>query len=121
MNIHLKILGWLYIVLGVVSITATLFFAYAIFFAGPGTFSPDVQKILVDAGYGTILLALLAVASFGTLLTGWALLKMHAFARTLALVFGLLGILDFPFGTMLGVYTLWVLSRSDTIEAPKKL
>ena len=113
MNFHLKILGWLYLVMGVLSLVATMYFGYAIFGHTSGSFSPEVQKILIDAGYGTILLGLLAFASIGTLLTGYALLKMHRFARVLARVFAILGLLDFPLGTMLGVYTLWVLGRPE--------
>lgn len=111
MNVHLRILGILYVCMGVISVLASAYFAYAIYGAGAGSFSPDVQRVLIEAGYGTFLLALLLFASVGTLLTGYALLKMHKFARVLARVFAILGLLDFPLGTMLGVYTLWVLSR----------
>ncbi len=112
MNIHWKILGWLYLSLGALSFFATCYFAYAIYSAGPGSFSPDVQRILIEGGYGTVLLILLAIASVGTLLTGWALLIMHRFARTFATIVAILGIFDVPFGTMLGIYTLWVLSQT---------
>ena len=116
MNLHLKILGWLYLVMGGLSFVAALYFANGIYGHGFGSFSPEVQKILIDAGYGTLLLGLLAFASVGTLLTGYALLKMHRFARLLARAFAILGLLDFPLGTMLGVYTLWVLSQNKEGE-----
>lgn len=111
MNIHLKILGILYLCMGIVSTLATLYFAYAIYGNSIGSFSPDVQRILIDAGYGTLLLVLLGFASIGTLMTGYALLKMHRYAFLLAKIFAILGLLDFPLGTMLGIYTLWVLGR----------
>ncbi len=108
---HFRILAWLYLVMGILSLIATGWFVYAIEGSGPGALRPDVQNILIDSGYGTGLLVLLGFAAVGTLLTGYALLKMHRFARTLARVFAILGLLDFPLGTMLGVYTLWVLGR----------
>jgi len=40
---------------------------------------------------------------------GWGLLQRAPWARTLALVMNSLAILYIPFGTMLGIYTLWVL------------
>jgi hypothetical protein len=119
MNIHLRILGWLYSVMGIVSLIATGYFTYALYGAGPGGFSPEVQRILIDAGYGTLLLWLLAFASLGTLLTGWALLRMHRFARTLAYVFAVLGLIDFPLGTMLGVYTIWALRQTKPEQSPE--
>ncbi len=111
MSRHLKILGILYVSMGVVSSLATAYFVYAITGKGAGSFSPDVQHVLIDAGYGTFLLAILALASIGTLVTGYALLKMHRFALALARVFAIFGLFDFPFGTMLGIYTLWVLDQ----------
>ncbi len=113
MNIHLKILGWIYLVIGALTFVSMCLFIYALYAtSGPFTFSPDVRGILLS-GYGkSVILVLMGVASVGTFLTGWALLKAHKYARTLALIFAILGILDFPFGTMLGVYTLWVLSQT---------
>jgi hypothetical protein len=43
------------------------------------------------------------------LITGWGLLQREPWARTLAIVLGFLSLLDMPFGTALGIYTLWVL------------
>ena len=41
--------------------------------------------------------------------TGWGLLARQSWARMLALILGCLSLLDVPFGTALGIYTLWVL------------
>jgi hypothetical protein len=48
-------------------------------------------------------------------LTGIALLRRERWGRTLALVVAILSLIKFPFGTALGIYTLWVLlpTRSD--------
>ncbi|HUI76563.1 MAG TPA: zinc ribbon domain-containing protein [Bryobacteraceae bacterium] len=43
------------------------------------------------------------------LVTGWGLLQREPWARTLAIVMGFLHLLNMPFGTALGIYTLWVL------------
>ena len=40
---------------------------------------------------------------------GWGLLKMEPWGRTFALVMAFLDLIHFPFGTALGVYTLFVL------------
>ncbi len=113
MNRHFRILAWLYLAMGALSVVATCWFVYAMYFTGPWTLAPDTQRILIDAGYGTFLLWLLALVSVGMLLTGYAFLKMHRFAKSLALVFAILGIFDFPLGTMLSLYTLWVLHHAE--------
>ena len=46
---------------------------------------------------------------------GWGLLQKQSWARTLGMVLGAFSLLDPPFGTALGIYTLWVLlpARSE--------
>src|SRR5690348_14834146 len=51
------------------------------------------------------------IAGFAVLeiFTAWGLFERRPWARILALVLGILALLRFPFGTALGIYTLWVL------------
>jgi len=42
-------------------------------------------------------------------LCGWGLLQKQSWARTLGIVLAAFSLLDPPFGTALGIYTLWVL------------
>ena len=44
---------------------------------------------------------------------GAGLLMRQPWARMLAIVFGALSLLDIPFGTALGIYTLWVLAPAE--------
>jgi hypothetical protein len=44
---------------------------------------------------------------------GWGLLQHASWARILTLVLGFLSLLNDPFGTALGIYTIWVLLSSD--------
>jgi len=44
------------------------------------------------------------------LLLAWGLFERQPWARALGLVLGILALLRFPFGTALGIYTLWVLA-----------
>lgn len=45
---------------------------------------------------------------------GWGLLTRQSWARAFALVFGGLNLMDLPFGTALGIYTLWVLLPTES-------
>ena len=51
---------------------------------------------------------LLAFGAAG-IVAGWGLLTRQSWARMLAIVLGFLNLIHVPFGTALGVYTLWVL------------
>jgi hypothetical protein len=50
----------------------------------------------------------LAKAAVG-FMAGWGLMHREPWARVLALVLGFVSLFNIPFGTILGVYTLWVL------------
>jgi hypothetical protein len=58
---------------------------------------------LAFAGFWVGMFAVLEVV------VAWGLFERRQWARVLALVLGFLALLRFPFGTALGIYTLWVL------------
>jgi hypothetical protein len=45
---------------------------------------------------------------------GWGLLRRESWARIVALIGGFLALFHPPFGTALGIYTLWVLLPSES-------
>ena len=51
----------------------------------------------------------LAIFGIGHLVLAWGLFQREPWARVLGLVLGILALLRPPFGTALGIYTLWVL------------
>jgi zinc-ribbon domain len=53
-------------------------------------------------------------------LTGWGLLQRESWARMLALILAFVGLINVPFGTALGVYTLWVLLPAHAEEEYQK-
>jgi len=60
-------------------------------------------------GMLTIVGWVLLAGSILGLVTGWGLLQQEPWARTLAIVMACLNMIHMPFGTALGIYTLWVL------------
>ncbi len=56
------------------------------------------------------------LAMFGVLhlVLAWGLFERESWARMLGLVLGFLALLRIPFGTALGVYTLWVLLPEES-------
>lgn len=49
------------------------------------------------------------IVALGGMLVGWGLIKFQPWARMAAIVLGIVSLLHPPFGTALGIYTLWVL------------
>ena len=65
------------------------------------------------------LAALLLVGMLGRPLSGlagWGLLTRKPWARILAIVVGILNLVNFPIGTAIGLYTLWVLMQPAATE-----
>ena len=56
-----------------------------------------------------VFLAMLALLG---IIRGWGLLAQKDWARVLVIVLGMLHLVDFPFGLVLGVCTLWALLRN---------
>jgi len=65
------------------------------------------------AGFVHVILSVvgwvLLAGSILGLVAGWGLLEREPWARTLAIVMACLNLVHIPFGTALGIYTLWVL------------
>ena len=64
--------------------------------------------VLYSIGGVAFLIAALCFAA------GWGLLKTRPWARGLAIVLGAISLLHPPFGTALGIYTLWVLLSGNS-------
>lgn len=110
---HIRLLGILWIALSAFRLIPAL---VLLFIANPGlhVFPPDVPDF-VPTLLQVIGVGLLVAAGIG-ILTGWGLLERSPWARMLAIVLGCVSLLDMPFGTALGVYTLWVLLPAKSEE-----
>jgi hypothetical protein len=62
--------------------------------------------------FGGVIMSTFAIVAVAQLVAAAMLLKGHAGARPWVIGFGILHLLNFPFGTALGVYTLWALLRN---------
>jgi hypothetical protein len=74
----------------------------------PGAFPQHFLGIL------GLISGLWAVTGLVGIVVGWGLLTWQPWARILAIVFGCLALIHIPFGTALGIYTLWVLLPAES-------
>lgn len=118
MATHVKVLGVLYIVFGIFwALMAALMlfvFAGAAGIAGAAA-DPDAWIAVPILGItGTALVLFFLVLSVPGIIAGVGLLKFRPWARILAIVIAILNLLNFPFGTIIGIYALWVLFSKET-------
>jgi hypothetical protein len=114
---HLRLLGIFWLAASALSIIPA--FVLLTFFR-PGVYDfPEmpgfVHHLLVFIG-----MMLLAHAVLG-IMTGWGLLEHQPWARMLAIVLGCFSLLNMPFGTALGIYTLWTLLPAKSEEEYRQL
>jgi hypothetical protein len=119
MATHVKVLGILYILFSALSLFAALFLMLAVSAASgivATTADPhDAAIALPIIGIsGTALVAFLLLVAAPGLIVGVGLLKYRPWARILGIALSALNLIHIPFGTMLGIYGLWVLLNKET-------
>lgn len=112
MEKHITILGALYIAFGALGALAALLVFVSI--VGGGLMSRDAEAMAITAGVGTVVATLLLLLSLPGIIGGFGLLKRKSWSRILVMILACLNLLNIPFGTALGIYTLWALTRPET-------
>jgi hypothetical protein len=111
LQLHVTILGWLYIVGNAIFLLIGAFVFMLL--AGIGVASGDSQAMAILSIVGTVVGALLAVLAIPGLVAGYGLLARKAWGRVLAIVVGILGLINFPVGTAIGIYAILVLLQEE--------
>jgi hypothetical protein len=120
MREHVKGLGIIYIVFGCLGLLGAVALAGVFAFSGTiiglaGENDPDALVALSILGaVGAGLVVLFFVLSLPGIAAGWGLLNFKSWARILTIVLSALNLLNFPVGTAIGAYGLWVMLNQET-------
>jgi hypothetical protein len=118
MQTHVKVLAVLMIVLSAFGILAAFGMLAAFGLAGGivgASGDPDAAIALPIIGLtGMAFVIFFLVISLPGLITGFGLLRLRPWARIVGIVLCVLQLFNFPFGTLIGAYGLWVLLNSET-------
>jgi len=119
MTTHVKALGILYAIFGGLGILAGL--GFLLLFGGLASLVSMTDMsggariaAPVLGGLGGLIFVIALALSLPALVGGIGLLQFRRWARILMIVISAIEILNFPFGTVLGVYGLWVLLSPQT-------
>ena len=116
MDTHVKVLAALYIVFGILGTLFGLGMMALLSFIGvAGAASdPDAWAALPILGFTGVALGMFMLAlSLPGVIAGVGLLKYRPWARILTIVLSALNLMNVPFGTILGIYGLWVMLSDD--------
>ena len=114
MDQHITLAGALRIGAGVLGIMIAIIVFVAV--TGGGLLSGDREAIAITSMVGSIIAAILVIFSIPDIIAGIGLLKRRPWARILTLILSCIDLIEIPFGTALGVYSLWVLLNDETTE-----
>ena len=117
MTTHVKVLGTLFIVFGAFYVLLA-FGSTAILSIIAGIVGSEGGE---DAALGASILGITGMVAFAFwlcigipgIITGIGLLKFKRWARIVGIVLSALRLIEFPFGTLLGGYGLWVLFSAE--------
>ena len=115
MQDHIKVIGILWIVFGALGLFAalvlfTILFGVS-FIPGMGPVAPGILRVV-----GIVLASFLGVLGLPKIIGGLGLLKRQEWARILVLVISFISLLNVPFGTALGIYSLIVLLNPEAAK-----
>jgi len=110
---QLRILGILWMVVGGITLfpaVILMFFSSVVHIVLPfqDEIARDLGPVLMMVVGGSLLLV-----GAGGVLVGWGLMQHQPWARVAAIVLGALALFHPPLGTILGIYTLWVLLSNN--------
>ena len=111
MATHVKILGWLHLIFGALGILG----AFAVMGGTMlgGFFTGSLGGMIGLSMIGTFAAVIIIAYAIPGLLAGYGLLRFAPWARILTIVLAVFELIRFPFGTCLGVYSLWLLLSAD--------
>lgn len=114
LELHVPILGWLFIAGSALLLAVGVIGFFML--SSIGVVSGDSQAALILGVVGTWGGLLFLVLSLPGFLAGYGLLQRKEWGRILAIVVACLNLLNFPLGTLLGAYTIWVLLQVSATE-----
>jgi hypothetical protein len=114
MKQHINVVAALQIGFGVLKalIAAVVF----IIMLTAGLISGDADALAIVTIVGLIVAGFLVLTALPGIVGGIGLLKGKNWARVLVIFLAVLDLIDFPIGTTIGAYSLWVLLNNETSE-----
>lgn len=80
-----------------------------------GGFVDDANATTILSIISDVLAIIFIVISLPGILAGLGLYKRKEWARILTLILSVIEIFSFPFGTAIGIYSIWALTQPETI------
>jgi hypothetical protein len=119
MKTHIQIVAALHIAMGALSLLGAIaVFAFLGMAGGIVVSQGEHQAAGIIGIVAVVLGGFLAVLALPGIIGGWALFAGRSWGRPFVMVLGVIHLINIPFGTALGIYTLWALLREPPPQTP---
>ena len=115
MKKHVTVVGALNIGFGILFLIGAIVVYFALNFAKGFVDNDNVATTVLEFLSYALPVFISVIAILG-LVGGIGLLSYKSWARILIIIIAALGCLNIPIGTLIGVYSIWVLMQDDTIK-----
>jgi hypothetical protein len=117
MEEHVTIVGILRLGMGILGVAGALVIAVLLIGAGAAAAYAGDQDALPIMIALTVTIGLVVLLfSVPAIIGGIGVLKYKNWARYLVLVLSVFGLLSFPIGTVIAIYSIWVLTHKRTVS-----
>lgn len=110
---HVPILGWVFIVSNAFMALLGGFLLFLL--TGIGVISGEAEAVAILGLVGMFVSGILVVLALPGMIAGYGLLRRKEWGRLLAIIIGILNLINFPIGTVIGLYALWVLFQESAL------
>ncbi len=111
MQQHVRLLGILFVVWGIISVVFGLLI-FALFLFG-GILTQDEDAFAVLMIIGIVIGFFCILTGIPEIIGGWGLLRKARWGRVVVLVMAVFNVINPPLGTALGVFAFWVLFNPE--------
>ena len=115
MKKHVSVVGGLHIGFGILWLIAAMVVYFALNFASGFVENDDIATKVLELVKLLVPLFLGVLAALG-IVGGVGLIAYKGWARILVIIIAALGCLNIPIGTLVGVYSIWVLMQDETVK-----
>ena len=112
---HVRVAAWLHIALGAIAVCVLglVGMMFGVFGAAVGSAAhgSDASVLGWIAGLGATVFLFIAAFPMLEIVGGVMLLNASPAGKVITIIFSVLGLLNIPIGTVVGIYSLWALLR----------
>ncbi len=114
MEKHLTVVALINITFGIILLCVGILLFTLI--VGGGMLSRDTEAIFITSLIGTGFGLFFTLLSLPQIFGGIGLLNKKNWARMVILIVSIIGLINIPVGTAIGVYSIWVLMNDEVIR-----